>query len=271
MTVRRELADVGMRGLGDVTQGGAHVQPQRHATHSPGCRSTIEAFSLSIDWWPTHPSLPAKQLKPAERCACCSSRFDTPQVTPCRIRNNSRLFSNSCAWFVRTSLLAHRSFSRTAHSIQMPGAKPNKRLPRSTRCERCVRFHRRCDGKTPCRECVESGKDCLPQVPDEVSCAACGAMVSSRRKIAALKLWDSTQTNNTEGQVAIHVPEDIGDVANRLELFARDPNFVRSLDDDLLQRMLRACGNIIGKLLNEQATDGKPTLTPLPLLSQKSP
>ncbi|KAL1835339.1 hypothetical protein VTJ49DRAFT_6978 [Mycothermus thermophilus] len=49
--------------------------------------------------------------------------------------------------------------------------------------------------------------------------------------------------------------DDVKDVINKLDRFARDPSFVRSLDDYQLQQMFRTLKAIIVKSINsEQAT-----------------
>ena len=125
-------------------------------------------------------------------------------------------------------------------------------------CVRCAHLRRQCDKKNPCAECARLGRDCVPQANGP--CPACGRKISSK-KMRAIR---HSQTDGSQGQTALHMPKEIeGDDAKnavkKLDQCARDPSFVRSLDDDQLQQLFRTWEAIIREFINCEQATGKPS------------
>jgi hypothetical protein len=156
--------------------------------------------------------------------------------------------------FLHPPRIFHPPTSSSAHTFHtMSEAKVNPA------CARCTRIHQHCDRKNPCGGCARLGLDCVPRTA-KVPCPTCGKMMSSRRKTAIRH----TKTDGSEGQIGIYASketdrDDVKDVVNKLGRFARDPSFVRSLDDDQLQQMFRTWEAIIRKSINCEQATGKPT------------
>lgn len=82
----------------------------------------------------------------------------------------------------------------------------------------------------------------------------------SSKKMRAIR---HSQANGSQGETALHMPketegDDIKDAVKKLDQCARDPSFVRSLDDDQLQQLFRTWEAIIRKFINSGQATGKP-------------